>query len=63
MPKKTAALVASLFFTAFTHARDFNWWANNVHWDEVTSWCKYIIYSPYYLGPMLYPYPHCPMVK
>lgn len=42
--------IFSLFFSV-TYAQDFDWWKNNVHWDGVTDWFKYLIISPKYFGP------------
>jgi len=30
---------------------DFSWWNEANNWDGHTHWTKYIIYSPYYMGP------------
>jgi len=37
---------------------DFEWWNEAHNWDGSTHWTRYIIYSPYYLGPNAIPVPH-----
>ena len=36
---------------------DATWWNETHHWDGITSWTQYIIYSPYYTGPNALPVP------
>lgn len=36
---------------------DATWWNETHHWDGITSWTQYIIYSPYYMGPNALPVP------
>ncbi len=36
---------------------DYSWWNNNVNWDGVTHWHKYIILSPGFMGPNALPVP------
>ncbi|MBN1340285.1 MAG: hypothetical protein JXA03_13230, partial [Bacteroidales bacterium] len=36
---------------------DADWWNRTQEWDGVTHWSKYIITSPYYLGPNALPVP------
>jgi hypothetical protein len=36
---------------------DATWWNETHHWDGVTSWTQYIIYSPTYTGPNALPVP------
>jgi hypothetical protein len=62
MKKLTAFIPAFLCFS-FIYAQDFQWWANAVKWDGVTSWRKYLIYSPYYMGPNALPVPRIPNGK
>jgi hypothetical protein len=45
-------LLLILFFSPlWALSQSFEWWKNNVNWDGVTHWGKYIIVSPKYLGP------------
>jgi len=50
-------LVLALFFNAALSAQNFDWWANLVKWDGVTSWKQYITYSARYMGPNAIPVP------
>jgi len=34
------------------------WWENNVHWDGVTHWSRYILIDPKYMGPNALTVPH-----
>lgn len=36
---------------------DFTWWNNKHNWDGVTSWTRYLKYSPGYFGPNALPVP------
>jgi hypothetical protein len=38
-------------------AQTMDWWANNVGWDGVTSWKRYLIFSPGFMGPNALPVP------
>ena len=58
--KRFLTLVILSFFGIQLQAQDLQWWANTVGWDGVTSWRKYIIYSPSYLGPNALPIPVLP---
>jgi hypothetical protein len=40
-----------------SRAQSFSWWADNVMWDGVTEWPRYIIAAPAYLGPNALPVP------
>lgn len=35
----------------FLYSQTFDWWKNNVNWDGVSHWSRYLIVSPKYLGP------------
>jgi hypothetical protein len=51
-------IITGLFFVqavGFTQTLDS--WANNVHWDGVTSWKRYLIFSAGYMGPNALPVP------
>jgi hypothetical protein len=56
-------LISSIFMIAIVSlsttavAQTEAWWANNVHWDGVTSWKRYLIYSPGFFGPNALPVP------
>jgi hypothetical protein len=58
--KKTllfAALIISLPYKVVISQDDATWWNETHHWDGITSWTQYIIYSPYYMGPNALPVP------
>ena len=42
---------------AFAQGDDYRWWNKKHNWDGVTSWNKYLIYSPKYFGPNALPIP------
>lgn len=45
-------LLAILFLLpASSRSQTLEWWRNNVQWDGVTYWAKYMIPSPRYFGP------------
>jgi hypothetical protein len=50
-------LVISCSFFLNVQAQTFDWWANNVQWDGVTHWSRYLIFSPGYFGPNALPVP------
>jgi len=50
------SIVISCFFF-HASAQSLTWWANNVHWDGITPWERYIIIMPGYLGPNALPVP------
>ena len=54
----------SLFLTVmmccivlFSSAQSYDWWINTVHWDGVTPWERYIIFTAGFLGPNALPVP------
>ncbi|HLG41229.1 MAG TPA: hypothetical protein VI461_16230 [Chitinophagaceae bacterium] len=55
MNKSLAVLF--LFFAVQSQAQTQDKWANNVKWDGVTAWHRYMIYSPAYMGPNAIPVP------
>lgn len=55
--KKLAVIFLLYHCSNSISAQGYQWWADNVHWDGITYWKKYIIYSPYYLGPNALPVP------
>jgi len=52
-----AALIVSFPFKVIISQDDATWWNETHHWDGITSWTQYIIYSPYYTGPNALPVP------
>jgi hypothetical protein len=44
-------LIIILLSPLLSFSQTFEWWRDNVQWDGVTHWGKYIIVSPAYLGP------------
>jgi hypothetical protein len=61
--KKLTVLLIVFLYSLTSFAQGYQWWADNVRWDGVTYWKKYIIYSPYYLGPNALPVPSLPNGK
>ena len=54
---KTRLRLFNLFITAISHAQTFDRWKNLVHWDGVTPWSEYLIYSPGFMGVNALPVP------
>jgi len=52
-----AALIVSFPVKVIVSQDDATWWNETHHWDGITSWTQYIIYSPYYTGPNALPVP------
>jgi hypothetical protein len=54
--------VAVLLFTCqgIQAQDDATWWNETHHWDGITSWTQYIIYSTSYMGPNALPVPFSP---
>lgn len=53
-------LLFNLFFALVAHtalSQDHDWWAQNVQWDNQSSWTTYINFKPRYLGPNALPIP------
>jgi len=50
----TVMLCCVSFFVA---AQSYTWWEENVHWDGVTPWERYIVFTAGYLGPNALPVP------
>ena len=49
---KRILLIFSILLSCFSiNAQTADWWNNNVNWDGVTHWSKYIMITPKYLGP------------
>ncbi|HMG67582.1 MAG TPA: hypothetical protein VK588_07845 [Chitinophagaceae bacterium] len=42
----------------FCRAQSYTWWENTVHWDGVTPWERYIVFTAGFLGPNALPVPH-----
>jgi len=38
-------------------AQSYTWWEENVHWDGVTPWERYLVFTPGFLGPNALPVP------
>jgi hypothetical protein len=62
------ALFIYVFSISWINANSQNddaWWNEIHHWDGVTHWSDYIIYSPFYLGPnaLSVPYSQKGLVK
>lgn len=55
--RRLLTLTFSIFFLLNTKAQTADWWADNVQWDGVTHWTRYLIYSPGYFGPNALPVP------
>ncbi len=55
MKKGLLFCIVLLPFSLF--AQTFDWWANNVHWDGVTKWSRYMLFFPGYQGPNSLPVP------
>lgn len=49
-------LCLSSSFTSFSQTA--SWWENNVQWDGVTHWSRYILIDPKYMGPNALTVPH-----
>ena len=41
----------------FLSAQSYTWWEETVHWDGVTPWERYIVFTPGFLGPNALPVP------
>jgi hypothetical protein len=52
-----AFLIIGIPYEIVISQDDATWWNETHHWDGITSWTQYIIYSPYYLGPNSLPIP------
>ena len=52
-------LLASVFCCAsfFASAQSYTWWEETVHWDGVTPWERYVVFTPGFLGPNALPVP------
>jgi hypothetical protein len=51
------SIMTLCLFAIKSHAQTFDWWSQNVHWDGVSHWSRYIITEPGYLGPNALPIP------
>ncbi len=45
------------FHSFLSYSQDYSWWNKKHNWDGVTSWSKYLIISPAYMGPNALPVP------
>jgi len=50
-----ATMLCWLSFLA--SAQSYTWWEETVHWDGVTPWERYIVFTPGFLGPNALPVP------
>ncbi len=56
--KSIIALFPALLLTGFSaFSQDYTWWNNKHNWDGKTSWSRYIVLSPKFLGPNALPVP------
>lgn len=56
----TRSVLLLLFWgisSTYLHAQDFTWWNETHQWDGHTSWQKYMVMSPKFLGPNALPVP------
>lgn len=49
--KRSSLLLFFFLSCSFSYAQTAEWWNNNVHWDGITHWSKYIMIAPKYMGP------------
>ncbi len=54
---KFIIFIILLLFQLNTNAQGFDWWNNNVHWDGVTNWVRYMKVAPGTFGPNALPVP------
>ena len=47
-----------LSFSLNSFSQTPSWWENNVQWDGVTHWSRYILIDPKYMGPNALTVPH-----
>lgn len=50
-------LFIALFTSPAFSQADYSWWNKKHNWDGVSSWSKYLTYSPAYFGPNALPVP------
>jgi hypothetical protein len=55
--KRLVFALCLMFFSASLTAQDEQWWRNNVNWDGVSGYQKYIKFSPGFMGPNALPVP------
>ena len=55
--KKLFSLIILVYIFSDGGAQPANWWEEKHNWDGVSSWMKYITYSPSYMGPNALPVP------
>jgi hypothetical protein len=49
------AVMCCIFLSA--SAQSYSWWEETVHWDGVTPWERYVVFTPGFLGPNALPVP------
>lgn len=57
MRKLFVSCILVLFAFNLNSQDEYEWWNIKHNWDGVSSWMKYIIYSPSYMGPNSLPVP------
>lgn len=57
MKKPILILIVTLHYLSCYTQDDYSWWNIKHDYDGVSSWMKYIIYSPSYMGPNALPVP------
>jgi hypothetical protein len=55
--RRLATILCSLLVIA-AKGQTFQWWVDNVHWDGVSHWKRYLISTPGYMGPNALPVPN-----
>lgn len=51
------AIIGLLFLISGTYGQDYSWWNIKHNWDGVSSWKRYLISTPGYMGPNALPVP------
>ena len=51
------AVLSCCCLPIFSSAQSNTWWEETVHWDGVTPWERYIVFTPGFLGPNALPVP------
>ena len=54
---KIFSCISVLLIPIYSLSQDYSWWNEKHNWDGVTSWNKYIIISPAFMGPNALPVP------
>ncbi len=51
------SLLVVVLLPSLTRSQSHEWWAENVNWDGITHWSRYITISPGHMGPNALPVP------